>query len=70
MSSAALGNIKVTVLWISDMLKNKENFQKTVIMLQKDLIDPMQKESNDKKAVSTQTQSKQPENTTESSPLL
>lgn len=55
MSSAAFGDISTVVQYINDMEKNKDSFLQTVNMLKKDLINPMQKESDDKKAASTQT---------------
>lgn len=48
------------------MVNNKKHFNETVSVLQKDLIDPMQKENDDKKVASTQTYAKQPESTSES----
>lgn len=71
-SSAAFGDISTVVQYISDIEKNKDNFHETVELLQKDLINPMQKESEVKRVASTQTASiilpqRNPE---ESSPLL
>lgn len=47
------------------MAKNKDIFFETTSLLLKELIDPMKEQSNDKKAVSTQTQSKQSQNSSE-----
>lgn len=55
MSSAAVGNIDLTVHYIHDIVNNKDNFYKTVSLLEKDLIDPMQTENDNKKSTSTQT---------------
>lgn len=72
MSSAAFGDISTVVQCISDMETNKDSFHGTVNMLQKDLVSPMQKENDDKKAASTQTASivMPQRNPVESSPLL
>lgn len=59
MTSAALGNICTTVQLINDIANNKDDFLKIVHLLQTDLINPMQKENNDKKVASTQTPFKQ-----------
>lgn len=69
MSSAALGNVCAAVKAINDMTNNIDNFHETINLLQTNLIDPMQKEKDEKKVASTQTQPKQSEISTES-PLL
>jgi len=48
-SSAALGNVCTTVQAINDMTNNIDYFHKTINLLQTDLIDPMQKENDEKK---------------------
>lgn len=69
MSSAAFGNVYVTVQAINDMTNNIDHFHETINLLQTDLINPMQKENDEKKVASTQTQSKQSETSSEP-PLL
>lgn len=71
MTSAAISDIYTTAQLIRDNVEyNKDDFFKTVNLLQMDLINPMQKENNDKKKVATtQTRSIQPESSTESSLL-
>lgn len=54
MSSAAVGNIDVTVQYINDAVNNKDNFLETISLIQKDLINPMQRK-DDKKTAGTQT---------------
>lgn len=68
-TSAALGNICTTVQLINDIANNKDDFLKTIHLLQTDLINPMQKENNDKKIATTQTQLNQLESSSESSLL-
>lgn len=68
-SSAALGNVCTTVQAINDMTNNIDNFHNTINLLQRDLINPMQKENDEKKVASTQTQPKPREISTESSLL-
>jgi len=68
-SSAAFGNVYVTVQAINDMTNNIDHFHETINLLQTDLINPMQKENDEKKVASTQTQSKQSETSSEP-PLL
>ncbi|XP_050424857.1 proteasome inhibitor PI31 subunit-like isoform X2 [Adelges cooleyi] len=67
-SSAALGNIDTTVHCLSDL--NTEYFLNIVGLLQKDLVDPMQKVYEDRKAASTQTQTQPKEYESTESPLL
>ncbi|XP_050527774.1 proteasome inhibitor PI31 subunit [Daktulosphaira vitifoliae] len=69
-SSAALGNIATVIKYIMDMPNNRDDFLGTVNILQKDLIDPMQIISDDKKAASTQTQFQAKLAETTESPLL
>jgi len=42
------------VLWMNDV-NNEDNFHKTINLLQKDLIDSMKIENDDKRVASTQT---------------
>lgn len=70
MSSTALDNVTNIVKWISDIPNNEDDFQKIVNLLQLDLVNPMKTENDDKKAASTQTQTKQPESSSPESSLL
>jgi len=54
-SSAAVGNIDVTVEYINDLVNNRDNFLKIISLIQNDLINPMQREKDDKKTAGTQT---------------
>lgn len=67
MASVALGNILTTVQLIKNFSNNKDDFLKTINLLQMNLINPMQKD--DKKIATTQTQLKQFGNNSQSSLL-
>lgn len=59
MSSAALGDISTTIQYINDIKNNKDDFFKTINLLQNDLINPMQEKEVEKKSVGTQTSPKE-----------
>lgn len=55
MSSATIDNIDMAVKYINDVLNNKDIFLKTIEVIQKDLINPLPRENDDRKNASTQT---------------
>ncbi|XP_026805847.1 proteasome inhibitor PI31 subunit [Rhopalosiphum maidis] len=52
---SAIGNISSTVQWITNLVKNKDQFDETIQLLENELIVPMIKVKEEKIHISTQT---------------